>query len=68
LLARPQAGPKCTACGVCVQNCPAQAITIVDKRARTDPNRCIRCYCCHELCPVNAVELHQTLLGHLINR
>jgi len=68
LLARPQAGPKCTACGICVENCPMQAITIVQGRARTDLERCIRCYCCHELCPEDAVELHHSLLGRLLNR
>jgi uncharacterized protein (DUF362 family)/NAD-dependent dihydropyrimidine dehydrogenase PreA subunit len=68
LLARPQAGPRCTACGICVANCPVQAIAIVDSRAQTDQTRCIRCYCCHELCPEDAVELHQSLLGRLINR
>jgi ferredoxin len=68
LLARPQAGHRCIACGVCARNCPVQAITIADKRARTDLKRCIRCYCCHELCPVNAVELHHSILGRLISR
>ncbi|MGC8786805.1 MAG: DUF362 domain-containing protein, partial [Anaerolineae bacterium] len=68
LLAKPQAGPKCTACGTCVENCPVQAITIVDQRAHMDLDRCIRCYCCHELCPEHAVELHQPLLARLINR
>ena len=68
LLASPQAGSKCIACGVCVENCPMQAITIVNGRAHMDLARCIRCYCCHELCPENAVELHQPLLGRLVTR
>jgi len=68
LLASPQAGPRCTACGICVENCPVEAIAIVDGRARMDLERCIRCYCCHELCPENAVELHQPLLARLLSR
>jgi ferredoxin len=68
LLASPQASSKCTACGVCVENCPVEAITIVDGRARMDLHRCIRCYCCHELCPEDAVELKQSLLARLLNR
>jgi len=68
LLASPQASSRCTACGVCVENCPVEAITIVDGRARMDLERCIRCYCCHELCPEDAVEFHQSLLARLLNR
>jgi uncharacterized protein (DUF362 family)/NAD-dependent dihydropyrimidine dehydrogenase PreA subunit len=68
LLASPQAGPHCTACGICVENCPVEAITIVDGRARMDLERCIRCYCCHELCPEDAVELQRSLLARLLSR
>lgn len=68
LLANPQAGDRCTACGVCVDNCAVRAIAIVDGRAHTDLGRCIHCFCCHELCPEDAVELHQPILARLLNR
>ncbi len=68
LLASPQAGERCTACGVCEQNCPVHAIEIVDGRARTDLRRCIHCFCCHELCPENAVQLRMPLLAKLLDR
>jgi uncharacterized protein (DUF362 family)/NAD-dependent dihydropyrimidine dehydrogenase PreA subunit len=68
LLASPVASTRCIACGVCVKNCPVQAITIVNDRAHMDLKECIRCYCCHELCPVNAVDLRQSYLGHLAGR
>ena len=28
---------------------------------------CIRCYCCHEFCPVKAIELKQSGLGKYLN-
>lgn len=68
LLADPQAGGCCTACGVCVVNCPVQAITITAGRACTDARRCIHCFCCHELCPEDAVELHRPILARLLDR
>jgi formate hydrogenlyase subunit 6/NADH:ubiquinone oxidoreductase subunit I len=44
-----------------------QAIELVAKRAHMDWNKCIRCYCCHEVCPENAIDLHRTLLGRLLS-
>jgi uncharacterized protein (DUF362 family)/NAD-dependent dihydropyrimidine dehydrogenase PreA subunit len=64
----PVAGDKCTACGFCAKHCPVDAITIEDGRARMDHSKCIRCYCCHELCPQLAVELKRPLLGRVLMR
>jgi len=68
LLAYPQAGETCTGCGFCARHCPAEAIALVDGRARMDTHACIRCYCCHELCPEDAVELRRTPLGRMLVR
>jgi Pyruvate/2-oxoacid:ferredoxin oxidoreductase delta subunit len=49
-----------------------QAITMkapVGKRiavAVMDADICIRCYCCHELCPENAIDLCRGRLGRLL--
>ena len=59
----PAANDRCVKCGVCVQNCPAKAITIRE-RAEMDLQKCIRCYCCHELCPHKAIDL-KSWLGFL---
>ena len=68
LVASPRANAHCTACGTCVENCPQHCITIVHGQAQMDFKRCIRCYCCHEDCPSNAIDLHQPILGRLLNR
>lgn len=31
-------------------------------------DRCIRCYCCQELCPEHAIQIAKPLLGRLIHR
>jgi uncharacterized protein (DUF362 family)/NAD-dependent dihydropyrimidine dehydrogenase PreA subunit len=63
LLYRPLVKPRikikkdlCTQCGVCIQHCPAQALTM-DKIPRLDAQKCISCYCCYELCSSQAIEL-----------
>jgi ferredoxin len=47
----------CTGCGVCSDNCPADAIQIVyDEKAEINMEECIRCGECHDICPVEAVR------------
>ena len=68
LVADPQIGPKCTGCGTCVKTCPTGAATLHGDRATIDLGKCIRCYCCHEMCPENAVLLKRSLLASLLQR
>jgi uncharacterized Fe-S center protein len=46
---------KCTACGRCAANCPADAIT-VGKHAVIDPTKCIGCGSCIVVCPARAAR------------
>ena len=46
----------CIGCGVCVEECPVEAMSMVDETARIDEEACIRCGQCHDLCPEDAVR------------
>lgn len=46
---------KCTNCGDCVLNCPAEALTIEPEFSVSDD--CIACFCCVELCTEGALEV-----------
>lgn len=59
ITAQPKVTGKCLGCGHCVSHCPPQAMTLDPAGLKIDYNRCIRCFCCQELCPHNALETHQ---------
>jgi uncharacterized protein (DUF362 family)/ferredoxin len=63
LVASPMVGERCIGCGLCIEHCPMHTIAWVGERARIDLAHCIRCYCCHELCPEQAIQLRQPWLG-----
>lgn len=46
----------CKGCGVCAGVCPPRAISVAAEGVRIDYQRCIRCYCCQEVCPEGAVH------------
>jgi uncharacterized Fe-S center protein len=45
----------CTRCGVCYNNCPADAITLDDVKAHINQDRCIGCAECMAVCRFGAV-------------
>lgn len=47
----------CKGCGVCVTVCPSLALSLKDGKPLFDYQRCIRCYCCQEMCPENAINV-----------
>jgi uncharacterized protein (DUF362 family)/NAD-dependent dihydropyrimidine dehydrogenase PreA subunit len=65
---------QCTHCGNCVKICPVTPKALDwhqgDRRQppRYDYDRCIRCYCCQELCPERAIRIRTPWLGRLIRR
>jgi uncharacterized protein (DUF362 family)/Pyruvate/2-oxoacid:ferredoxin oxidoreductase delta subunit len=55
----------CKLCGECWRICPAQCISHNTRGVRFDYDRCIRCYCCIEVCPHAAVRAQEPVLGKL---
>jgi ferredoxin len=54
---------RCTECGVCEEGCPVapSAIHPGEPAGRQiDHLACIRCYCCHEFCPNQAINLERS--------
>ncbi len=45
----------CTACGSCIDECPAEAISPGDIY-KIDPELCTDCGSCAEVCPVEAIH------------
>ena len=48
---------KCTGCGVCIQVCPLDAISLNDGIAVIDEDTCTECGLCVNECPNDAMSL-----------
>jgi Pyruvate/2-oxoacid:ferredoxin oxidoreductase delta subunit len=59
---------KCVLCGQCVEACPVQPKALDWHRGdekqppRYAYSRCIRCFCCQEICPEGAISVKRTFL------
>ena len=47
---------SCTGCGICVGECPTDAISQITETAEIDMSECIRCGVCHDVCPEDSVR------------
>lgn len=68
---RPVAMPdQCRGCGECVASCPQHTIELVVKNgkklARIRHGNCIRCYCCQELCPFEAIKVKKNFVIRIV--
>jgi formate hydrogenlyase subunit 6/NADH:ubiquinone oxidoreductase subunit I len=50
----------CTACGLCEEMCPMEAIHMHDDVAVIDESKCIGCGVCSDQCPASAITLRKT--------
>lgn len=61
---------NCKLCEVCIKSCPVLALK-TDKEGKKiilEKNKCIKCLCCHEMCPYSAIYIKKSLLSRLIFR
>ena len=47
---------ECTGCEECVDNCPAEAISMKVGVAEINPDECTECGECVETCPAEAIS------------
>ncbi|PID39476.1 MAG: (4Fe-4S)-binding protein [Proteobacteria bacterium] len=55
----------CKLCGECWKHCPAAVISHTDRGVYFDTDKCIRCYCCLEVCPHAAIRAQKPLVGKI---
>ena len=58
----------CKMCSQCWTLCPAKAIENLAEKIEFDYKRCIRCYCCIEVCPYGALHARETIGGKITRR
>ena len=59
---------QCQQCHLCVQACPAQALTMTGQGLHLETGLCIECYCCLEHCPHEGLWVPRGILDRLRGR
>ena len=69
VIQRPVVDPlHCHTCGECWEICPADAVARDGEQVAFDYDRCIRCYCCVEVCPHGALSARTPMIGRILSR
>ena len=48
---------NCTGCESCVEECPSEAIKMVNDKAVINVETCVDCGVCVDACPVEAISM-----------
>ena len=48
---------KCTGCESCVDECPSEAIKMVNDKAEINPDTCVDCGVCVDACPAESISM-----------
>jgi ferredoxin len=52
----PKVDPEvCTGCGICIDQCPMEAIVLEDGVAKIIDENCSNCRACVDECPIEAI-------------
>ncbi len=54
---KPSVSDDCIGCGICIENCPAKAISMIDGKAAIDNDKCEGCAMCIAVCNNGAVQI-----------
>ncbi|MFI3167979.1 MAG: DUF362 domain-containing protein [Bacillota bacterium] len=56
----------CRGCKKCAQHCPPKAIDMSSGKAVFDYSKCIRCFCCQELCPFGVIRIKKPIGARIL--
>ena len=56
---------RCKKCNICLESCPVDAIKADSQgNLEIDDKLCIRCLCCHEFCPHQAIDIAKSSIAN----